>query len=109
MQSEKCLRAHKHYRIVDAHKDGVRFNTAVVEDLNEEYMSLRRDYTSTQASLVEDVLKIAATYTEPMQALNHTLAQLDVLIGFAHAAAVAPLPYVRPVILPKGNIPLLIG
>lgn len=65
-------------------------------------MSLRRDYATTQASFVQEVLHIAAGYTEPMHTLNHTLAQLDVLISFAHASAVAPLPYVRPVILPKG-------
>ncbi len=102
MQSEKCLRSHKRYRILEAHKDGVRFNTSVVDGLNEDYLSLRGDYSATQASLVEEVLHIAAGYTEPMLSLNHILAQLDVLVSFAHASAVAPLPFVRPTILPKG-------
>lgn len=88
---------------MDAHKDGVRFNTAVVEGLNAEYMSLRQDYATAQASLVEAVLQIAAGYTEPMLNLNLILAQLDVLVSFAHAAAVAPLPYTRPTILPQGT------
>ena len=73
-----------------------------MEGLNEEYMSLRREYSAAQASLVQKVLEIAAGYTEPMLSLNHVLAKLDVLISFAHASAVAPLPYVKPVILPKG-------
>lgn len=88
---------------MEAHKDGVRFNTSVLDGLNEEYMSLRREYTTTQASLVTEVLRIASGYTEPMLSLNCTLAQLDVLISFAHASAIAPLPYVRPTIIPKGT------
>lgn len=102
-QSEKCLRSHKRYRILEAHKDGVRFNTSAVEGLNEEYLSLRREYTSTQTSLVTQVLRIASSYTEPMLTLNCILAQLDVLLSFAHASAIAPLPYVRPSIIPKGT------
>ena len=102
MQSEKCLRSHKRYRILEAHKDGVRFNTSIVDGLNEDYMSLRGEYSVIQASVVKGVLDIAAGYTEPMLSLNHILAHLDVLISFAHASAIAPLPYVRPTILPTG-------
>lgn len=103
MQSEKCLRSHKRYRVLEAHKDGVRFNTSAVDGLNEEYMSLRQEYITTQASLVVKVLLIASGYTEPMLTLNYALAQLDVFVSFAHASAIAPLPYVRPNITPKGS------
>lgn len=88
---------------MEAHKDGVRFNTSIVDGLNEDYLSLRHEYTDTQSSLVQEVLHIAAGYAEPMLTLNHVLAQLDVLVSFAHSSAIAPLPYIRPTILPKGQ------
>ena len=102
VQSEKCLRAHKHYCILEAPKDGVRFSTSVLDDLNQDFLSLKRDYSTTQATLVGEVMKIAAGYSDPMLSLNCILAQLDVFFSFAHASAMAPTPYVRPVITPKG-------
>ncbi len=103
LQYEKSLRGHPKYTIVEAHKDGVRFTTSSVDVLNEDYLTLKHKYTSTQATLVKEVLRISAGYTEPMLTLNHILAQLDVLISFAHASSIAPIVYVRPTILPLGK------
>ncbi len=66
-------------------------------------MSLRQEYTATQASVVMEVLQIANGYTTPMLTLNCTLALLDVFVSFAHASAIAPVPYVRPTIITKGS------
>lgn len=102
VQSEKSLRTHKHYCILEAPKDGVRFSTPTMDDLNQDYLSLKRDYSTTQATLVSEVLQIAGGYSDPMLTLNCILAQLDVLTSFAHASAMAPTPYVRPTITLKG-------
>jgi len=104
IQSEKILRSHKRYTIVEAPKDGVRFCSAVMEDQNQEYLSLKREYSSVQGALVADVLSIAGGYSDPILSLNCVLAQLDVLASYAHASAIAPTPYVRPIITPRGKL-----
>ncbi len=97
------MRSHKRFSILDAPKDGVRFSSPVMDDLNQDYLQMKRDYSSMQGSLVSDVLHIAAGYNEPMLSLNYVLAHLDVLCSFAHASAMAPIPYTRPVITPRGD------
>ena len=52
---------------------------------------------------------MAATFAEVWETVGALLAELDVLAAFADLAANAPLPYVRPAMLPPdaGEILLL--
>lgn len=84
--------------ILETKNDGVRFTYTVLRSLSEEYQSLREQYSSTQAAVVEEVLQIAglcsllsgsinhsvplspAGYSEPLNSLNDLLAKLDVFV-----------------------------
>ncbi|XP_076445659.1 DNA mismatch repair protein Msh2-like [Babylonia areolata] len=102
-KDEKCLRNNKNYRTIDTNKNGVRFHNTAVRQFNDEYLQAKDDYNEQQKSVVSEIINIAAGYAEPMLLLNDLIAQLDVLVSFAHVSAAAPIPFVRPTILPRGS------
>lgn len=55
------------------------------------------------------VVSVAATFCEVWEGVAATIAEVDVLAGFAELAVSAPLPYVRPQMLPAdaGEISLI--
>lgn len=42
-------------------------------------------------------------YADTLRSLNSSIAEVDVLTAFAHAATSAPIPFVKPKILPEGS------
>ncbi|XP_033740541.1 DNA mismatch repair protein Msh2-like [Pecten maximus] len=102
-KEEKALRNNKNYMTIDTKKDGVRFHNNAVRRMNEEYLKAKEDYNEQQKSVVLEIITIAAGYVEPMLLLNDIIAQLDVLLSFAHVAVSAPVAYVRPKLLAKGS------
>lgn len=46
------------------------------------------------------VVSVAATFSEVWEAVGGLLTEVDVLAAFAELAVTAPLPYVRPAMLP---------
>ena len=55
-------------------------------------------------TIVNLVFSSLAGYAEPMQIVNDVVAQLDVLVSFAHVSTSAPIAYIRPTLRPKGEI-----
>uniref|UniRef100_A0A8C4NDJ3 DNA mismatch repair protein n=1 Tax=Eptatretus burgeri TaxID=7764 RepID=A0A8C4NDJ3_EPTBU len=102
-KEEKTLRNNKKYITIDSQKNGVRFTNSKLSSLNDEYIHNRDDYQNAQKAVVEEIIKIAAGYADPMTILSDVVAQLDVLASFAHAATSAPIPYVRPRLRPMGE------
>ena len=102
LKEEKVLRGNKSYQTIDTKTNGVRFRNSRLRSLNEAYLTSKSDYAEQQKGIVAEVITIACGYVEPLNLLSDVVANLDVLVSFAQASADAPLPYVRPKLLPKG-------
>ncbi|KXJ23745.1 DNA mismatch repair protein Msh2 [Exaiptasia diaphana] len=102
-KEEKGLRNNKKYITIETRKDGIRFTNSSLKQLNEEFQGYRTMYNDVQSKLATEVLRVAGGYSEPMQTISDVIAQLDVLVSFAHVSANAPIPYVRPTLSPQGE------
>jgi DNA mismatch repair ATPase MutS len=101
---ERTLRAnYPSVRIISILKNGVHFTTPALERIAERYLSLQAEYDAQQAALVQQAVDTARTYLPVVEAVAALIAEVDVLVSFATAAALSPGVYVRPTVLKRGT------
>ncbi|KAJ1650003.1 MSH2 protein [Dispira simplex] len=103
-----CIRNKpKQYIELSVQKSGVMFTTPTLRQLVNEYNETSEEYHRVQSALVKEVLEIVASYCSVLEALNATLAHLDVILSFALTSVQAPIPYVRPTVTQGGDLDLV--
>lgn len=61
LKEEKNLRNNRNYHMIDTNKNGVRFRNSALEEVNETYLKVRREYEQQQQSVVKEILSVAGT------------------------------------------------
>jgi DNA mismatch repair ATPase MutS len=72
--------------------------------MNKRLSAIKSTYNTAQASLVAKAVDCTASYLPVIEAAASLLAELDLLCGFASAAANAPREYCRPIMSPMGEV-----
>jgi DNA mismatch repair protein MSH2 len=102
-KDDASIRNNKKYTIVNTNKDGIRIQNEKLISLNEKFVTIKANYEQEQKSVVEDVLKVASGYLDPMQTLNNLVSELDIFVSFASVALSSQNEYVRPKLHPLGT------
>lgn len=103
LKEDSMLRKTKNYETLGSTKAGVRFSNTKLKELSEKFKLNREEYKVQQNSIVNEIVKIAIGYYAPLSSYNNDIAQIDCLVSFAVAAQSAPIPYVRPKMLPENH------
>jgi DNA mismatch repair protein MSH2 len=98
-----CIRNKSKYLECSTQKNGVFFTTNALQSMRREFDQLSENYNRTQSSLVNEVVSVAASYCPVIEKLAGVLADMDVIVSFAHCAVHAPISYVRPKMHPRGT------
>lgn len=77
--------------------NGIHFTTTKLKALATEYKVLQLEYEKRQSHVLEAAVEVASTYVPVLERATAVLAELDCLLGFAHAACNAGSGYCRPV------------
>jgi DNA mismatch repair protein MSH2 len=64
------------------------------------YAALAARFNEQQKALVGKVVETAGTFGPVITECHALVAELDVLLAFAHVSTAAPEPYVRPTLVP---------
>ena len=102
-KDEKVVRESKLVKslnFLQTKKEGVLFRDNELAGLADEYRGVQAQYESAQAEIAKQVIEMATTYTPVVMDCVTLLAELDVLLCFAHVSMTAPEPYVRPKLVP---------
>eukprot|EP00727_Mastigamoeba_balamuthi_P012799 m51a1_g8141 putative dna mismatch repair protein msh2 (947) ;mRNA; r:24655-28218 len=97
---EKKLRDQRDYKVLDKKGAGssgsaqVRFTCDKLESYSRKLEVLNEEFQSVASSLEAEVLKVARSFSQPLEQLSDLVADLDVYLSVAHVSAASN--YVRP-------------
>lgn len=94
--SVTLIRGKSKYRQLQQVKAGVMMTTSAMSTLNEHHQKLTEQYNIQQREIVSKIVEIGLTYKPAFIDLSGLVSVLDVIVSFAHAAAMAPEVYTRP-------------
>lgn len=77
-------------------KNGVYFSTKPLRDLGTRKQNILSEYHQIQKGIVDDAMRVAATYIPILEKASAVISEMDVLSSFAHVAAYHPGGYCRP-------------
>ena len=86
-KEENRARLQPPYLIVDSKKDGTRFTTQPFKALATEYKAVVSEYSARQEMYVDKLVDTTLTYAPVVERMSGLIAELDVLVSFAHVAA----------------------
>ncbi|KAL0480561.1 DNA mismatch repair protein Msh2 [Acrasis kona] len=96
-KDEKNMRGGSNYISLGTIQSKVKFTTSELQELSNEYKITSEKYDAKQSSLVEQCIKIAASFIPVMEIVSELVAEMDILISFAHQSLNAQKPYTRPI------------
>lgn len=102
-KNEKSIRGKSRYEVIQAAAGGVIFVTSEMRQYSASFSKAKAQYYESQQDLLGNIQNVACTYAPVFELIEETLAELDVLLSFAHSSVNAPTPYTRPKMLPKGE------
>jgi DNA mismatch repair protein MSH2 len=94
----------KKYKTISVKQRTLTFVNSDLSELVADYNDQKSEYKTEQSQVVGKILEVVATYYPAMEKASSLIAEMDCLCAFAHVAANAPHPYVRPKIVKGGNI-----
>ncbi|ORY74755.1 DNA mismatch repair protein MSH2 [Leucosporidium creatinivorum] len=98
-----AIKGKKAYIELKNTSQGVYFTTKALKALTDEYKDVTKEYERKQASLVKEVVGIAASYCPVLETLNNVLAHADVIASLATSALNAPIAYIKPTVTESGE------
>ena len=100
-RNEEHLRGAPALISMQTNKQGYFFTTKRMKDLSEQLREAQMDVDRRFKELEAEAMRVAAGYMPSFEQFGRLIAELDLLVAFAHVCVNAPVPYVQPTLLPK--------
>lgn len=102
-KDDKAISSSKSYTVIETRKDGIKFQSEKLQELNERFIEIKNLYEQEQKSVVDELIQVSSGYLDPLQSLNNLVSELDIYVSFSLVAMSSQADYVRPKLHPMGT------